>query len=183
MSPRRGAPDILVNNNAGPPLKDFRDLDAAAIDAGLDANMVTPIRMTQRVVDGMAQRGFGRIVCITSASVKAPVAGSTSPAARGSGSPGSSPGWRAALRRRHDQLPPPRPVRNAPARRRSRLRRDSAEGQRRGSGKPRPRRIPAGRFGDPDEFGRTCAFLCSAHAGFITGQSLLIHGGGYPGVL
>jgi 3-oxoacyl-[acyl-carrier protein] reductase len=70
-----GAPDILVNNNAGPPLRDFRQLDADALHAGLDANMVAPIRMVQRVIDGMIERRFGRILCITSGSVKSPAAG------------------------------------------------------------------------------------------------------------
>ena len=79
--------DILINNNGGPPLRDFRQLDAAAIHAGLNANMVTPIEMVQRVIDGMTARGFGRIVCITSSSVKSPTAGLDL-------SPASSPGWR-----------------------------------------------------------------------------------------
>ena len=70
-----GAPDILVNNNGGPPLRDFRAVDQDALHAGLEANMVTPIRLVQKVVDGMVERRFGRIVCITSASVKTPTPG------------------------------------------------------------------------------------------------------------
>ena len=70
-----GKPDILVNNNGGPPPRGFRDVDAAALHAGLDANMVTPIRLVQQVIDGMIERRFGRIVCITSGSVKSPASG------------------------------------------------------------------------------------------------------------
>ena len=67
--------DILVNNNGGPPLRDFRELDRAALEAGVAANMLTPIELVQRVIDGMVARRFGRIVNITSASVKMPLAG------------------------------------------------------------------------------------------------------------
>ncbi len=69
------APDILVNNNGGPPFKDFRDLDRAAMEQGVAMNMLTPIELIQRVIDGMATRGFGRIVNITSITVKMPVSG------------------------------------------------------------------------------------------------------------
>jgi len=69
------APDILINNNGGPPYKDFRELDRAALLTGLAMNMLTPIELIRRVIDGMAGRGFGRIVNVTSSSVKMPLPG------------------------------------------------------------------------------------------------------------
>jgi 3-oxoacyl-[acyl-carrier protein] reductase len=69
------APDILVNNNGGPPYRDFRELNRSAMLDGVTMNMVTPIELIQKVIDGMAERGFGRIVNITSVSVKMPLAG------------------------------------------------------------------------------------------------------------
>ena len=175
----------IVNNNGGPPLRDFRALDAAAIHAGLDANMVTPIRLTQRVVDGMMERGFGRIVCVTSASVKAPTGGLD----LSSGARVGLTGFLAGVARQvagsnvtiNFLLPGLFATRrldgvHAYAAKAQGVSEEEAAARARA-------RIPAGRFGDPDEFGRACAFLCSAHAGFITGQSLLIDGGAYPGVL
>ena len=180
-----GAPDILVNNNGGPPLKDFRQLDADAIHAGLDANMVTPIAMVQRVIDGMVDRGFGRIVCITSASVKSPTAGLD----LSSGARIGLTGFLAGVARQvahanvtiNFLLPGLFATRrlegvHAFAAKAGGI--DEDEAQRRSRD-----RIPARRFGDPVEFGAACAFLCSAQAGYVTGQNLLIDGGAYPGVL
>ena len=180
-----GRPDILVNNNGGPPPRGFRDLDEAAIHAGLDANMVTPIRLVQQVVDGMTERRFGRIVCITSGSVKAPAGGLD----LSSGARIGLTGFLAGVAREvasanvtinfllsglfaTRRLPA---VMNFAARSQS-IDVETAEARSRD-------RIPAKRFGDPAEFGAACAFLCSERAGFITGQSLLIDGGAYPGVL
>lgn len=180
-----GAPDILVNNNGGPPLRDFRALDAAAIHAGLDANMVTPIRLTQRVVDGMMERGFGRIVCVTSASVKAPTGGLD----LSSGARVGLTGFLAGVARQvagsnvtiNFLLPGLFATRRLEG---VHAFTAKAQGVSEEEAASRARaRIPAGRFGEPDEFGHACAFLCSAHAGFITGQSLLIDGGAFPGVL
>lgn len=180
-----GAPDILVNNNAGPPLKDFRALDAAALHAGLDANMVAPIRMTQRVIDGMAERGFGRIVCITSAAVKAPTAGLDLSSGARLGLTGFLAGVARSVAGKGVTINFLLPGLFA-TRRLDGVHAFAAKAQKVSVEEAAERaraRIPAGRFGDPDEFGRTCAFLCSAHAGFITGQSLLIDGGTYAGVL
>ncbi|MBB3695526.1 SDR family oxidoreductase [Sphingomonas sp. BK580] len=180
-----GAPDILVNNNGGPPLRDFRAIDRDALRAGVEANMITPIRLTQRVIDGMVERGFGRIVCITSASVKAPLAGLD----LSSGARAGLTGFLAGVARQvahadvtiNFLLPGQFATRrldsvHAAAAETQGV--DVAEAARRGAA-----RIPAHRYGDPAEFGAACAFLCSAKAGYITGQSLLIDGGAYPGIL
>lgn len=182
---KAGAVDILVNNNGGPPLKDFRQLDAAAIHAGVDANMVTPIAMIQRVIDGMIERRFGRIVCITSASVKVPTPGLD----LSSGARIGLTGFLAGVARQ---------VANAnvtinfllpglfDTRRLAGVHAFAAKAQGvdEATAIERSRdRIPARRFGDPDEFGAACAFLCSAQAGYITGQNLLLDGGAYPGVM
>lgn len=177
--------DVLVNNNGGPPLKDFRQLDSAAIHAGLDANMVTPITLVQRVIDGMVERQFGRIVCITSASVKAPVPGLD----LSSGARVGLTGFLAGVARQvahanvtiNFLLPGLFATRRLAgvhdfAAKRAGTDPDTAAAAARD-------RIPAKRFGDPAEFGAACAFLCSAHAGYITGQSLLLDGGAYPGIL
>ena len=177
--------DILVNNNGGPPLRDFRALDAAAIHAGLNANMVTPITLVQRVIDAMVERKFGRIVCITSASVKAPVAGLD----LSSGARVGLTGFLAGVARQvahanvtiNFLLPGLFETRrlagvHAFAAQKAGTDADTAAAASRD-------RIPARRFGDPQEFGAACAFLCSAHAGYITGQSLLLDGGAYPGIL
>jgi 3-oxoacyl-[acyl-carrier protein] reductase len=180
-----GAVDILVANNGGPPPRDFRKVDADAIRAGIDANMVAPIGMVQRVVDGMASRGWGRIVCITSGSVKAPLAGLD----LSSGARLGLHGFLAGVARQvagdgvtiNFLLPG-----LFETRRLAGVHAYAAEQRGIGSEDAREasrRAIPARRFGDPAEFGAACAFLCSAHAGFITGQSLLIDGGAYPGVL
>lgn len=177
--------DILVNNNGGPPLRDFRQLDSAAIHAGVDANMVTPIAMVQRVIDGMMARGFGRIVCITSASVKSPTAGLD----LSSGARIGLTGFLAGVARQvaasgvtiNFLLPGLFATRRLEGV--NRFAADAAgitpdEAERRNR-----ERIPARRFGDPAEFGAACAFLCSAQAGFITGQSLLLDGGSYAGIM
>lgn len=180
-----GAPDILVNNNGGPPLRDFRQLDGDAIHAGLDANMVTPIRLVQRVVDGMVERRFGRIVCITSASVKAPTGGLDLSSGARIGLTGFLSGVARQVAhanvtinfllpglfatRRLDGV-------HAFAAKAAGIDADEAAARARA-------RIPAQRFGDPAEFGAACAFLCGDSAGYITGQSLLIDGGAFPGVM
>ncbi len=180
-----GRPDILVNNNGGPPPRGFRDLDEAAIHAGLDANMVTPIRLVQQVVDGMTERRFGRIVCITSGSVKAPAGGLD----LSSGARIGLTGFLAGVAREvasanvtiNFLLPGLFATRRLPAVMNFAARSQSIDVE---TAEARSRdRIPAKRFGDPAEFGAACAFLCSERAGFITGQSLLIDGGAYPGVL
>ena len=180
-----GAPDILVNNNAGPPLRDFRQLDADALHAGLDANMVTPIRLVQKVIDGMIERRFGRILCITSGSVKSPAAGLD----LSSGARVGLTGFLAGVARQAAHanvtinflLPGLFATRRLDGVHQYAAKAQGVDVE---EAAMRARaRIPAGRFGDPVEFGDACAFLCSAQAGFITGQSLLIDGGAYPGLL
>ena len=176
-------PDILVNNAGGPPPGDFRDWDRDAWIKALDANMLTPIALIRAIVDGMAARKFGRIVNITSGSVKAPIPY----LGLSNGARSGLTGFVAGLARqvvRHNVtinnlLPGPfltdRILVTAAANAAKEgvtadeiVRRRAAEN-------------PSGRLGDPMEFGLACAFLCSAHSGFIAGQNLLLDGGLYPG--
>ncbi|NQU57543.1 MAG: SDR family oxidoreductase [Rhodospirillales bacterium] len=176
-------PDILVNNAGGPPPGDFRDWDRDVWIAALDANMLSPIFMIKATVDGMIERKFGRIVNITSGAVKAPI----EVLGLSNGARSGLTGFCAGLARktvRHNVtlnaiLPGPFDTDRLGA---------TLEGAAKASGKSleditaeRRDSNPAGRFGDPAEFGELCAFICSAQAGYITGQNLLIDGGGYPG--
>ena len=175
--------DILVNNAGGPPPGDFRDWGREQWIAALDANMLAPIELIKATVDGMAARGFGRVVNITSGAVKAPIP------ERGlsNGARTGLTGFIAGLSRttvRHNVtinnlLPGPFET--------DRLR-GNLEFNAKKTGKSveelrrtRTEANPAGRFGTIEEFGDACAFLCSAQAGFITGQNLLMDGGLYPG--
>jgi 3-oxoacyl-[acyl-carrier protein] reductase len=177
------APDILVNNAGGPPPGDFRDWDREAWVKALDGNMITPILLIRAVVDGMISRKFGRIVNITSGAVKAPIA----ELGLSNGARTGLHGFIAGLSRttvRHNVtinnlMPGPFET--------DRLR-SNLEFNARKTGKSveelrraRTDANPAGRFGTIEEFGDACAFLCSAQAGFITGQNLLMDGGLYPG--
>jgi 3-oxoacyl-[acyl-carrier protein] reductase len=172
-------PDILVNNAGGPPIGDFRDWNEDAWIAAVNNNMITPIMLMRATIDGMIARGFGRIVNITSRSVKAPLAH----LGLSNGARAGLTGFVAGLARQvakhnvviNNLLPGP----FATDRQIDGLRKLSAK-----SGQDyqtfasaRTAEIPAGRFGTPDEFGRACAFLCSVDAGFIVGQNLLIDGG------
>jgi 3-oxoacyl-[acyl-carrier protein] reductase len=176
-------PDILINNNSGPPLRDFRGLTRAQMLDGVVANMVTAIELTQKVLDPMVRRKFGRIVNITSGTVKMPLAGLD----LSSGARAGLTAFLAGVARTvavdnvtinfilpgafdTDRL---RATLEGSAKKQD-ISYDAAATQRINT-------IPARRLGVPDEFGALCAFLCSAHAGFITGQSILIDGGAYPG--
>ncbi len=178
-------PDILVNNAGGPPPGDFRDWTRDDWVRAVDANMLTPIEMIKATVDAMMARGFGRIVNITSSAVKAPIAS----LGLSNGARAGLTGFVAGLARqtvRHgvtinNLLPGPFET--------DRLR-DNARAAAEKAGRPfdevfeeRKAANPAGRFGQPAEFGEACAFLCGARAGYITGQNLLIDGGGFPGTL
>lgn len=177
--------DILVNNNGGPPLRDFREIDRDALLAGVVGNMAVPIELVQRVIDGMVARRFGRIVNITSSSVKMPLAGLDLSSGARAGLTGFLAGVARSVAHANVTinflLPGAFDTRRlqsgqeAAARRRG-VTVDEVAAERRAE-------IPARRFGHPAEFGAACAFLCSAQAGYITGQSLLIDGGIYPGVL
>lgn len=174
-------PDILVNNNGGPPLKDFRELDREALLAGVTMNMVTPIELVQRCIDGMTERGFGRIVNITSSSVRSPIAGLDLSSGARAGLHSFLAGVARTVAGQGVTINQIMPGAFDTAR----LQGNLAAGAKR-SGTPieeiiksRQAGIPARRFGNPEEFGAACAFLCSAHAGYITGQSLLIDGGAF----
>ena len=177
--------DILINNAGGPPPGDFRDWDRSQWLAALEANMLTPIDLIKSVVDGMAQRGFGRVVNITSGAVKAPIAN----LGLSNGARSGLTGFVAGLARQpqlagrnvtlNNLLPGPFDT--------DRLR-VTMKGQAEKAGVPmeevmaaRRKANPAQRLGTPEEFGATCAFLCSVHAGFINGQNVLMDGGAYPG--
>jgi 3-oxoacyl-[acyl-carrier protein] reductase len=176
--------DILVNNNGGPPPRDFRAVDHDALIAGIEANMIAPIALIQAVIDGMIERRFGRIVNITSGSVKMPIPGLD----LSSGARAGLTGFVAGVARQvahanvtiNNLLPGMFDTDRIAA---------LVEDQARQSGRDteeirrqREQSIPAKRFGDPAEFGAACAFLCSAQTGYITGQSLLIDGGAFPGM-
>jgi len=173
--------DILVNNNGGPPFRDFRELDREKILQGVTNNMVTPIELIKAVIDGMAERHFGRIVNITSLSVYTPIpgldlssgarAGLTSFLAgvartvidRNVTINNMLPGKLDTDRLRGPHEPGSVESPEAAAARKTRISAD----------------IPAKRLGTPEEFGQICAFLCSVHAGYLTGQNIPVDGGLY----
>lgn len=180
-----GEVDILVNNNGGPPLRDFREIDPGALMKGVTSNMATPIRLVQRVVDGMIARKFGRIVNITSASVKRPLAGLDLSSGARAGLTGFLAGVARSVAHANVTINFLLPGSFDTRRMRGG---QEANAKRLGLSPDQVaaedlQGIPAGRFGTPDEFGAACAFLCSVHAGFITGQSLLLDGGAFPGIL
>ncbi|MCY7369654.1 MAG: SDR family oxidoreductase [Polaromonas sp.] len=176
--------DIVVTNAGGPPPGDFRDWDREAWIKAVDANMLTPIELIKRTVDGMAARGFGRIVNITSSSVKAPI----DILGLSNGARSGLTGFVAGVARTklaasgvtlNNLLPGAFDT--------DRLR-GTMQGAATKTGQPleavmdaRRKNIPARRFGTPEEFGAICAFLCSQHAAYITGQNVLADGGAYPG--
>ena len=173
--------DILVNNNGGPPFKAFGAITREDILAGVEANMLTPIALVQALLPGMAERRFGRIVNITSGSVRAPIAGLDV----SSGARAGLTAFLASAARTHAAanvtINSIQPGAFETDRQRSGLARAAAQ---RGVPLDSARgdaltRIPAGRFGDPAELGALCAFLASAGAGFITGQNILIDGGAF----
>lgn len=177
--------DILVNNAGGPPPGDFRDWQREDWIKALDANMLTPIELIKACVDGMAERGFGRIVNITSAAVKAPI----DVLGLSNGARSGLTGFIAGLARQqklagnnvtvNNLLPGPFDT--------DRLRKNiSLAAEKSGNAlerviEQRQKAVPAQRFGSADEFGAFCAFLCSAQASFFVGQNVLLDGGSYPG--
>src|SRR5579863_6083513 len=170
------APDILVNNNAGPPFRDFRDLDRQKMIDGVVANMIVAVELIQKVIDPMIARKFGRIVNVTSGSVKMPLAGLDL-------SSGARAGLTAFVAGANVTINFLLPGSFDTDRLRSNL---DANAKKRGVSyetalAERVAEVPAKRIGQPDEFGAACAFLCSAQAGFITGQNLLIDGGVFSG--
>ncbi|MFN7087451.1 MAG: SDR family oxidoreductase [Burkholderiales bacterium] len=177
------APDILVNNAGGPPPGDFRKWTREDWIKAIDANMLTPIELIKATVDGMIARRFGRIVNITSSSVKAPI----EELGLSNGARSGLTGFVAGLARktvRHNVT-----INNLlPGQFATDRLKTTMAARARNAGQPfeqfyeaRSNAIPAGRFGDPAEFGELCAYLCSAQAAYLTGQNLLIDGGAYPG--
>ncbi|MCP5368740.1 MAG: SDR family oxidoreductase [Hyphomicrobiales bacterium] len=177
------APDILVNNAGGPPPGDFHNWDRDDWIKAIDANMLTSIFLIKATVDGMVERRFGRVVNITSSAVKAPI----DVLGLSNGARSGLTGFIAGIARNFAQhnvtinnlLPgrfaTDRLTANFPAT--AKARGVSVEQV----ADELKRQIPARRFGDPHEFGEACAYLCSAQAGYVTGQNFLIDGGAYPG--
>lgn len=176
-------PDILVTNAGGPPPGDFRKWTRDDWIAALDANMLTPIELIKATVDGMMERGFGRIINITSSSVKAPI----DILGLSNGARAGLTGFVAGVARKtvsrnvtiNNLLPGQFDT--------DRLKKTLGTAAS-ASGKSveemfdlRRQQIPAQRFGTAAEFGAVCAFLCSAHASYMTGQNVLLDGGNYPG--
>ena len=176
--------DIVVTNAGGPPPGDFRDWDRDAWIRAVDANMLTPIELIKATVDGMAARGFGRIVNITSSSVKAPIdVLGLSNGAR-SGLTGFVAGVaRTPLAAQGVTINNLLPGVFDTDRIKTMLQTTSQKtGQSiEALADARRKNIPARRFGTPEEFGAICAFLCSVHAAYMTGQNVLADGGAYPG--
>ena len=176
-------PDILITNAGGPPTGDFRTFSRDQWIAAIDANMLTPIELIRSTVDGMMDRGFGRIINITSSAVKAPI----DILALSNGARSGLTGFIAGLSRTtphknvtiNNVLPGPFET--------DRLW-STFEGAAKSTGQPldslitaRRNANPAKRFGTPAEFGAVCAFLCSVHASYMTGQNILLDGGAFPG--
>lgn len=175
------SPDILVNNNGGPRYRDFRELDRAAIAHGVEQNMITPIELIRAVIDGMVARRFGRIVNITSASVYAPVPGLDLSSGARAGLTAFLAGVARTVAASNVTINQILPGIFATDRMTESMN-VAARNQQRDPGEIEQQRlagIPAHRFGDPDEFGRICAFLCSTHASYIVGQNIVVDGGAY----
>lgn len=177
--------DILVNNAGGPPPGDFRDWGRDAWLAALEANMLTPIELIRATADGMAGRGYGRIVNITSSAVKAPIdfLGLSNGARSGLTGFVAGTARQARLAARGVTINNLLPGSFDTERLRAGLASVAARSGRSPEAVAEARRqlVPARRFGTPEEFGACCAWLCSVQAGYITGQNLLIDGGAYPG--
>lgn len=176
-------PDILVNNAGGPPPGDFRDWGRDAWLKAIDANMLTPIELIKATVDAMIARKFGRIVNITSAAVKAPI----DVLGLSNGARSGLTGFVAGLSRKvaphgvtiNNLLPGSFDTARLRSMTASRAK---AQGMTEDEVLEATRAvIPTRRVGHPAEFGATCAFLCSVHAGYIVGQNILMDGGQYPG--
>ncbi len=175
--------DILINNAGGPPPGDFRDWNRDDWVKALDANMLTPIELIKATVDGMMARKFGRIVNITSSAVKAPI----DYLGLSNGARSGLTGFVAGIARKtvvnnvtiNNLLPGPFET--------DRMRGSTIANAKKAGIDPdkaladRAAQNPANRFGQPDEFGAVCAFMCSIHTSYMTGQNILLDGGSYPG--
>jgi 3-oxoacyl-[acyl-carrier protein] reductase len=178
-------PDILVNNNAGPPPGRFQDWDRDTWIGALDSNMIAPALMIRAVLDGMVDRRFGRIVNITSAMVKTPLAPMGLSTASRAGLTALSKGLSRQVAVANVTLNNLLPERfdtdrqKFMAEMRSKLGGISVDE----AYDEMKKTIAAGRLGRPEEFGAACAFLCSANAGYISGQNLQLDGGSYEGLV
>lgn len=179
--------DILVNNAGGPPPGDFRNWGRDDWLKAIEANMLTPIELIKATVDQMAERGFGRVVNITSGAVKAPI----DTLGLSNGARGGLTGFIAGLSRQRRLASRNVTINNLlpgafdTDRLQSTLKDQAAK-----TGKSidelkqaRTATVPAGRLGTFEEFGEVCAFLCSRQAGYLTGQNILLDGGAYPGTM
>ncbi len=177
------SPDILVNNAGGPPPGDFRDWSRQDWTEACNSNMFTPIELIKLTIDKMIKNKFGRIINITSSSVKAPI----DILGLSNGARSGLTGFVAGIARKtvkhnvtiNNILPGPFDT--------DRLK-ESFEFLASISGvssekikEERKNQNPSVKFGDPDDFGKMCAFLCSSHTSYITGQNILMDGGSYPG--
>jgi len=177
--------DILVNNAGGPPPGDFREWGLEEWNKALNNNMLTAIELLKATVDGMIERRFGRIVNITSGAVKAPI----EILGLSNGARAGLTGFMAGIARKtvahnvtiNNLLPGPFETDRLYSTTRAEVEKTGRSFE--DIWAERAAANPAGRFGDPAEFGDACAYLCSKQAGFITGQNLLLDGGSYPGTL
>lgn len=173
-------PDILVNNAGGPPPGIWSDWEREDFIKALDANMLTPIALMKAVLPGMMARGWGRIVNITSQSVKAPVAVLGLSNSARAGLTGYVAGTSRQVAKSGVTINNLLPGLHDTARLVS-LDTDKAKADNTSFEQARIDRaasIPVGRYGEAEEFGAACAFLCSQYAGYIVGQNILLDGGG-----
>src|SRR5918996_3214972 len=174
-------PDILVNNAGGPPHGDFRDWTEEHWQKAVNGNMITPIMLIKATVDGMCARKFGRIVNITSGSVKSPIPN----LGMSNGARAGLTGFCAGLARQvakhnvtiNGLLPGPFLTDRLRSGIEFEARRQNISFEEMLA--KRSSTNPTGRVGDPEEFGAACAFLCAASSGFIVGQNLLLDGGAF----
>jgi len=174
-------PDILVNNAGGPPPGVWSEWGRAEWEAAVNANMLTPILLTTAVLPGMIERGWGRVVAITSGSVKSPIPQLGLSNAARAGLTGFVAGTARQVARHgvimNNILPGQhdtdriKGLMNATAEREGITVEEARERAQAAN--------PRGRFGTPEEFGRVCAFLCSEHVGFMVGQNVLVDGGAF----
>ncbi|MDG0978251.1 MAG: SDR family oxidoreductase [Halieaceae bacterium] len=177
-------PDILVANAGGPPVKDFRQLTEQDWVSALNSNLYGMTDLINRAVTGMCERGFGRVVTITSASVKMPMVGLDLSNAMRSGLVSYCKGISAGLAQHNVTINGLLPGLHATERldgifvaRSAMMGKTPSEVE-----EMSRNQIPAKRFGTAEEFGQFCAFLCSEHAGYMTGQTVLLDGGAYTGL-
>lgn len=175
--------DILVNNAGGPPRGDFRDFTAEQWLAAVNDNMVAAIELVRALIDGMIDRRFGRIVNITSSTVKSPIADLSLSTAARLGLTGYVAGVSRQVAKHNVTINNILPGWFDTDRFRSGVTsRAKAQGIAYEEQLARQHAaVPAGRIGDPAELGDACAWLCSRQAGYITGQNVLLDGGQFPG--